>query len=146
MPAPCGARGLGVDGFNVVAGIDKRIEDRRGKGRGAHKDEVERLSRRHGALRSNGYRKGLRGDGNSAALGFGELAEDHSALDHGEMIYEQDAVEVFDLVLQASREQSLGLHLADFVLIVNKAQPDLCRPGNVGLVLGQRQTALAEGR
>ena len=93
MTAAGRARGLGVDGRDMVAGADHCGEDRRGEGGRAHKDEVERRFCR-GAHRSK-----LGGDGNSAALCLGELAQDHPALDHGEMVDKQDAVEVLDLVL-----------------------------------------------
>src|SRR5439155_5151600 len=85
-------------------------------------------------------------DGNSAALCLGELAQDHSALDQREVVDKEDAVEVLDLVLQAGGEEPRGVHLTDLVLMIEVAQPNLGRAGDVGIMLGQRQAPLAEGR
>src|SRR5271166_494810 len=54
--------------------------------------------------------RALSGDWLPAALRFGELAQDDPALDQGEVVDEEDAVEVLDLVLQASSKQPRGMH------------------------------------
>ena len=41
MAAAGGTRRLGVDGEQAVPGGEQRVEDRRGKIRGAHEDEVQ---------------------------------------------------------------------------------------------------------
>src|SRR6202022_112049 len=68
---------------------------------------------------------GLGGCRLSAALRLGELAQDHAAFDQGEMVDEENTVEVFDLMLQAGGEKPRRLHFADLVLVVEIAQPDL---------------------
>src|SRR6516162_349315 len=88
----------------------------------------------------------LGGRESSAALCLGELAQDHPTLDEGQVVNKQNPVEVFDLVLQASGEKPLGMHLADLVLVVQVPQSDLGRAGDVGIMLGQRQASFAEGR
>ena len=60
-----------------------------------------------------------------------------------DVIDEQHAFEMVHLVLDAGREQALGLDLADLVLLVEIAQPDRGRPLDIGIMLGQRQAALA---
>src|SRR5215469_4567498 len=76
------------------------------------------------------------------ALCLGELAQDHPPLQRGDVIDKEDAVEVVNLVLQASREQPLHFHFADLVLIVEVAQADLGRTGDLCIVLRQGQAAL----
>ena len=51
-----------------------------------------------------------------------------------------------DLMLETGGEETRGVGLADLVLAVEIAQPDLGRAGHVGIMLGQRQAALAAGR
>src|SRR5262245_65970199 len=46
-------------------------------------------------------------------LGLQELAQDHVALEGGDAIDEQDAVEMVHLVLHAGGEEPVGLQLAD---------------------------------
>ena len=58
------------------------------------------------------------------------------------MVDKQNPVEMVDLVLQAGREQPFRLDLADLVLVVEIAQPDRLGALNLGVMLGQRQTAL----
>src|SRR5215472_154329 len=70
-----------------------------------------------------------------AAFCFCELAQDHPALDEGQVVDKENAVKVFDLMLHASGKKPLGMHLADLVLLVQVAQPDLSWAGNVGIML-----------
>src|SRR6516165_4819510 len=88
----------------------------------------------------------LGGRENSAALCLGEFAQNHPTFDEGQVVDKQNSVEVFDLVLQASGEKPLGMQLTELVLLVQVAQSDLDRAGHVGIMLGQRQTTLTEGR
>src|SRR6516164_9091070 len=90
--------------------------------------------------------RALGGRENSAALCLGELAQDHPTLDEGQVVNEQNPVEVFDLMLQASGEKPLGVHLADLVFLIQIAHSDLGRAGHIRVVFRQRQAAFAEGR
>src|SRR5438046_10765593 len=81
---------------------------------------------------------GLSRGQDAAALGLGELAQDHAALQRRDVVDKQDAVEMIDLVLQTSCEEALRLDLADFVLVVKIAQPNLGRPLDIGLMIRQR--------
>ena|SRR6516225_3582318 len=96
-------RRLGVDANDMVSGNNQPVQDRRGKGRRSHEDEVECLAwsrvvhRRAPTMPTLGGREGF------AALHLGELAQDHSALERGQMVDEKNAVEMVDLVLQAHR-------------------------------------------
>src|SRR5579863_866034 len=76
-------------------------------------------------------------------LGLSELAQDDAALQRRNVVDEQHAVEVIDLVLDAGGEQALGIELADLVLLVEVAHAHRHRPFDVGILLGQRQAALA---
>ena len=118
MTATGRASRLGVGSADMVPGFDQRLEDRRRKRRRAHEDEVERFSRGRGGHRSITAGAALGRDGNSAALCFGELAQDHATFHQREVVDKQDTVEVLDLVLQAGREETLGVHLTDLVLVV----------------------------
>ena len=102
MTATGRPRRLCVDRGNAVLGIAQRGEHHRGERRGAHEDEVERSLRSGGVhhslcpLPSVSWLGGCR---LSAALRLGELAQDHPAFDQGEMVDEENTVEVFDLML-----------------------------------------------
>ena len=61
------------------------------------------------------------------------------------MVDEEDAIEMVDLVLKAGREQPFRLDFSDLVLVVDIAQPDLGRTLDIGVMLGQRQTAFVGG-
>src|SRR3954471_9429126 len=74
--------------------------------------------------------------------GLDQLAQDHVALQGGEMIDEQDAVEMVDLVLDAAGEQALRLELALQALLGQVAHLDLLRPCHVREVAGKAQAAL----
>src|SRR5437764_9569856 len=82
----------------------------------------------------------------AAALGLLQLAQDDAALQRRDVIDEQDAVQMIDLVLQASRQQALRLDFADLVLVVEIAQPDRRRALDIGIMLGQGQAAFARAR
>src|SRR5215469_7723461 len=106
------------------------------------KSDVPRNARRSlaggwGAIAPSG------GDRRLETLGLAELAQDDAALQRRDVIDEQHAVEMIDFVLDAGGEQVFGLELADFVLRVEIADTDRRRPFDVGILLGQRQTALA---
>ena len=62
------------------------------------------------------------------------------------MVDKQDAVEMFDLVLQASGEKPRGVDLAYLVLLVEIAQSNFGWTGDVGIMFWQRQAPLAERR
>src|SRR5690606_36138599 len=57
-----------------------------------------------------------------------QLAQNDVPPERGQMIDEQDAVEMIDLVLDAGGEQALGLELADLVVVVEIAHADGPRP------------------
>ncbi len=61
------------------------------------------------------------------------------------MIDEEHAVEVIHLMLDAGRQQPVGLQHADLILLVEIADLDLRRPRHVGIMFGQGQAAFAEG-
>jgi hypothetical protein len=81
MTSASGARRLGVDGENMVPGLDQPRKYRRGKYRRTHVDEIEYLSWGLCGHRSITANAALRSRENSAALRFGELAQDHPTLD-----------------------------------------------------------------
>src|SRR6516165_8352982 len=66
-----------------------------------------------------------------AAFCFGKLAQDHPPLDEGKVVDKQDAVEMFDLVLQASGEKPRGVDLAYLVHLVEIAQSNFGWTGDV---------------
>ena len=51
-----------------------------------------------------------------------------------------------DLVLQAHREETRRLDLADFVLVIEVAQADLRRARDLGVVFRERQAPFIAGR
>jgi hypothetical protein len=61
------------------------------------------------------------------------------------MVHEQRALEVIHLVLQADRQQPLGLDLAHGAGLVEIARAHAAWARDLGVMLGQRQTALLEG-
>ena len=135
MAAAGRPRRLGVDGEDTVSGVDQRVQDRRGKSRRAHEDEVERWFRAWCRVLFIARAPAMHDAGQAVAgarlrFRLGELAQDHSALQQGEMVDEQHAVEMVDLVLQAGREKPRGLDLADLVLVVEIAQADLAPGGS----------------
>ena len=81
-------RRAGIDRRDLMAAADKFDQRRHGEFRRAHEDEAERQSRLH-LLRC-----------------LGEFLGDAVALELGQVIDEQHAVGVVDLVLQAGREQA----------------------------------------
>src|SRR5690348_5483696 len=108
----------------------------------AAKPDVPRNARRSlaggwGAIAPSG------GDWRLETLGLAEFAQDDAALQRRDMVDEQHAVEMVDLVLDAGGEQALGFELADLVLLVEIAQADGRRPLDIGILLGQRQAAFA---
>ena len=99
MTATCGTRRLGINSEDVVPSFDQCREYRGGKARRAHVDKVKYLSRGRGGQRSTVANPALGGRVNSAALCLGELAQDHPTLDEGQVVYKQNTIEVFNLVL-----------------------------------------------
>src|SRR6185436_19609737 len=61
------------------------------------------------------------------------LRERRSALQDAQVVEEQLAVEMVDLVLQAAREQLGRLHLVRLALEVHRAHDDVLRPLDVGV-------------
>src|SRR5713226_10579303 len=89
---------------------------------------------------------GLRGPGSGRfgcgeALRLGELAQDHVALQRRDMVDEEHTLQMIHLVLNDGGEQPLRPHLANLVLVIEVADADLGRAGDVGIVLGQRQAS-----
>src|SRR5487761_38500 len=83
------------------------------------------------------------GDRRLETLGLAELAQDDVALQRRDVVDEQHAIEMIDLVLDAGSEEALGFEFADLVLLVEIAQADRHRTLNVGVLLGQGQATLA---
>src|SRR5438477_12525053 len=102
----------------------------------AAKSGVPMKTRSSGRVAIDPHEQELSGGQHAAALGLRELAQDHAALQRGDVIDEQNAVEMVDLVLQAGREQPPRLDLADFVLMVEIAQSDRGRALDIGIMLG----------
>src|SRR6185437_14306853 len=84
-------------------------------------------ARRRGGSSRGTHPNLLRRDRSLLLFGLGKFTQDHTALHRGEMVDEQHAVEMIHLVLDAGREQVLGVEFADFVFIIEIAQLD--RPG-----------------
>src|SRR3546814_19186073 len=74
-------------------------------------------------------------------LQLGELAQNYVALQGGEMVDEQNAVEMIDLVLEAGREQPLGLDLLSPVVLVAIPDAGARRAFHFRIVIGQRKAA-----
>lgn len=85
----------GIHAHNIVAMADKLDERRHSEVGRAHEGQAQGHARQSARLLQ--------------PLGFRELLERHRALEARQMVDEQDALEVVDLMLQASREQPLGL-------------------------------------
>ena len=109
---------------------------------------MQRPQRRHGEIRA-----AHEGEAHRAYLArllpllLGQPAHDHVALQRRQVIDEQHAVEMVDLVLQAGGEQAVGLDLAPRAGLVQVAHLDPRRPRHVGVLAGQRQAAfLARGQ
>src|SRR5471030_842021 len=80
------------------------------------------------------------------AFRLGQLAQDDVALQRRDVVDEEDALEMIHLVLDDGREQPLGVQLANLVLMVEVAHPDLLGARHVGVMLGQRQASFVVGR
>src|SRR4051812_2301340 len=81
------------------------------------------------------------------ALGsFGEFLDDAVALELGDMVDEQDAVEVVDLVLDAGREQALGLDLVGLAVEVEILEPHLGGALDILVDFRDRQAAFLVDR
>src|SRR5665213_3453684 len=76
------------------------------------------------SLLIGGRLRRLGGNGRLQAFRLGELAQDDAALQRGDMVDEQHALEMVDLVLDAGREQARGLPFADLAMLVEIAQAD----------------------
>src|SRR5688500_10976033 len=66
-----------------------------------------------------------------------KLPEDHVAAQGGEVIHEEDAVEMVDLVLQAAGEKPVGLDLVLHALAIEIAHTDGYRAGDFRELAGQ---------
>src|ERR1700679_3620208 len=76
---------------------------------------------------------------------LGELAHDHVALERGQVIDEQDAVQVVDLVLQAGGQQAVGLYFALDASLIEIADFHAGRAGDIGVLAGQGQASFFPG-
>src|SRR5438876_6785866 len=84
-------------------------------------------------------------DGNGVELfRLHQFAQDDIALEGGQMVDEENSVEVVHLVLDAGCQQTLGLALADLVLMIEIAHLYGPRPDHIGIMFGQRKTAFVE--
>ena len=152
MTATGGTRRLGVDREDAVPGLDQRREDRRSKSRRAHEDEVERSSRTVVFI--------LRPSGSATAVSPGLAAVAGTRLRFAlaslrriipRLTEERWSTKripsrcSISCCRQVARSPDAS-HLADLVLVVEVAKPDLGRPCHVGIMLRQRQAPLAAGR
>src|SRR3981081_4811240 len=78
--------------------------------------------------------------------GLGEFLDDALALEPGDRVDEQDAVEVVDLVLDAGREQALGLDLLGLAVEVEILEPHLGGEPAVLVVFRYRQATVLRNR
>ena len=120
LPAPGGAGRLAVDGGDLVPGRVQRPQRRHGEVRAAHEGEAQRRAA-HRVSR--------------ASFDFSSLASLRSSMlrfSAREVVHEQHAVQVVDLVLQAGREQPVGLDLAPRAGQVLVAHPHPRRARHVG--------------
>ena len=85
-----GAWRLGVDGSYIVASGEQGLEAGQDEAGRAHDHQAQAV--RH-----------------AAPPGLDQLAHDHVPLECGQVIDEQDAVEMVDLVLDAASEEAIGL-------------------------------------
>src|SRR5579863_6627704 len=69
--------------------------------------------------------------GRFLAFRLAQLAQDDVALQRRDVIDEERAFEMIDLVLDAGREQAFGMQFADLVLLVQIADFHLGRPGHI---------------
>ena len=75
-----------------------------------------------------------------------ELPHHHVALQLGNVVDEQHAVEVVDLVLQAGREQAVGLELLRLAVRDRDSRPSPRRALDLGVIVGDRQAAFLVDR
>src|SRR5271165_3619077 len=75
-----------------------------------------------------------------------ELLDHPVALELRDVVDEQDAVKVVDLVLEHGREQPLGQHLALLAVAVEGADANGGGALDLGVIFGDRQAALLVGR
>ena len=107
-----------------MAAADKLDQRGHGEIRRAHEHQAERQSRLHLL----------------ASCRLGEFLDDAVALELGHMVDEQHAVDVVDLVLQAGRQQALGLDLVRLAVEIEifdldlrpAARPPRNIPGSTG--------------
>ena len=131
-----GTRRLGVDAGDFVASLDQRGE---GGNREIGRSHEDQALRGHGRGR---MRQASDGGFGTGLFQFAQLAQDHAALEAGDMIDEQHAVEVVDLVLDTGTEKAVDLDFADLVLPVDVSDTYHRRPFDLGEMLRKRQTAL----
>src|SRR5580704_5201105 len=60
--------------------------------------------------------------------GLGEFFQHAVALEHGQIIHEQHAVEMVDLMLDAGREQAIGVFLMHLAVEIGETDAHLRRP------------------
>src|SRR5215471_4517274 len=89
-----------------------------------------------------GQRLGARG----LFRGLLELLQYHVALELGDMVDEQHTIDVINLVLQAGRQQAIGLDLLRLEVEVEKLDLHRLRPLDLLVVFGDRQAALLVDR
>ena len=81
------------------------------------------------------------------ALGhLGEFLDHAVALEFRDVVDEQHAVEMVDLMLQRRRQQALGEHFPRLALAVEKARAHLRRPLDLFVIFRDRQAALLVDR
>src|SRR6476659_285165 len=84
----------------------------------------------------------MAGSGRVALGRLGELLDHPVALQLRQVVDEQHAVELVDLVLDAGREQSAGLDLLLLAVEVAELHAHPVRPLDLGVVVLDRQAAL----
>src|SRR5947209_19132164 len=105
-PAPINAARM----VAAKAGVPMKTRSSRRRRCGARSAAVK-------AIRSPQANLTLSRNERSAALRLGQFAQDHAALQRRDVVDEQGAVEMVDLVLDAGGEDACRVDLADLVLV-----------------------------
>src|SRR5262245_10745642 len=78
----------------------------------------------------------------TGAAGLDQLAHDHVALERGQVVDEQDAVEMVELMLDAAGEQAFGFEQPLLAILGQVTDLNRLRAGDIGELAGQAETAL----
>src|SRR5689334_16080965 len=94
-------------------------------------------------IRRSGISLGRAFAGQLAELrGLGELLDDAVALELGDVIDEQHAVQMIDLMLNAGRKQAVGFDLTGLAVEIEVTDLHLRRPLDLLIIFRDRETPL----